>query len=867
MKLHRPLVKSLILLFCTFVIFVLTGPILPAQAGLNGSVIIFQTPDESGAVETTSPSIQITGLLRSPGTPLVSLIWDNVNTKEAGFIFENQALLEQQDWHTDLIKLKPGKNEIFFTAYDVEGRTYTNTFNVYRKIGHPSITKIYTPLKDIPVYTKQEIVFDLETVAEQYFYAFDDAPPSGVVPRTGVTVEAQIKSPSGRILKQPAFYYEYVSRLEKDGLTHFSKTDQGKWVVRFTPQEPGLYDVNLYVQDASGTVQMSVGTFTAFPSSEKGFIRVSQVDTRYFEYSNGELHFPIGPVNGTDLERFAGSGLNISRQWLAGTGAYSTNFARWMSSAQQMGNEGFDSRLTYEDHFPSHELSQEIFFPEGRHMWMGWLQGEPYRPILLPGHTYLVKTRIKLTGLTGPEDPSKDYGLVIKNAGWPENTYLVDFQELPSLIPPVRTDRDWHTILARYTVPQEQGSPAPYLHIYLDNVTGGKVYVDELSIREIMPNGKLGGEQIVNSSADLFSYVEPGPASYIDWIVRQGEANGVAFKFVVQDKRDWIYEHLNSAGEFVEQGNGYYQSEKTRAGWLQRQWWRYLIARWGYSPAIHSWEFNNEGSPDDPMHYQAAQNFASFMHQNDPHPHLVTTSFWSDWRPAFWGNANDYPEIDYADIHMYLHDNNAIYNFPDWYMNTGGDLYTDNINKPIMFGEIGFGSPGENIYELLSQSKNGLWYHDLLWSQLSPAAVSNPNYWWTDHLNQINQVAVSRPFSLFVSKLPLNKGGYQDPSIQTDNPLILATGQVNGSTGAGYFWIKNLTHTLQNVLGDDQISPIPQDAIMTFTAPLGQYAVEWWDTSSGKVIRTETINVDGSQIARIRIDGLETDAALTMKRK
>jgi len=34
---------------------------------------------------------------------------------------------------------------------------------------------------------------------------------------------------------------------------------------------------------------------------------------------------------------------------------------------------------------------------------------------------------------------------------------------------------------------------------------------------------------------------------------------------------------------------------QNKVRWIQQTWWRYLQARWGYSPNIHSWELTNEG--------------------------------------------------------------------------------------------------------------------------------------------------------------------------------------------------------------------------------------------------------------------------------
>ena len=92
----------------------------------------------------------------------------------------------------------------------------------------------------------------------------------------------------------------------------------------------------------------------------------------------------------------------------------------------------------------------------------------------------------------------------------------------------------------------------------------------------------------------------------------------------------------------------------TARRWLQRAWWRYLQARWGYSPNIHSWELVNEGDPTNDRHYTLADEFGKYMRQFAPNQHLVTTSFWHSLpATAFWKNAS-YPNLDYVDLHAYV---------------------------------------------------------------------------------------------------------------------------------------------------------------------------------------------------------------------
>jgi hypothetical protein len=661
---------------------------------------------------------------------------------------------------------------------------------------------------------------------------------------------------------QPAFYTIDALRTGSSGLGHYQQTNKSFWAVRFSPREEGQFRVSIRVQDASGTQEVAAGSFTAGKPGRPGFVQVSKNDSRYFEFSNGQLFWPNGPADGPDYAKYKDTGLNMHRQWMAGLGAYSSNFARWISSAKNLGNEGFDSQLSFAHSYPGHDLSHEIFYPGGSRFWIGWLNGAPYAPKLKSNTTYQIKARIKTVDLSAAADASIPSGFMVKTGGWPSDTMERDLRSKPHLIPPVSQNSDWFTLVVHTKT--GSSNPGQYLYLYLDNVSSGKVYIDQFSMREVMGDGSLGGELIVNSKADLHAYVEPAAAAAIDYQVQQAEANGVYLKYVIFDKRDWITNSMTVGGGFAENGNGFYQADGTRAMWLQKQWWRYLAARWGYSTAIHSWELNNEGSPDEVLHYQMAQRFAQYMHTIDVHPHLVTTSFWCCWRPSFWGDQQKYPDIDYADMHEYISDKNTAYDVAKWSLDSSKAMFGSNVGKPIMFGESGLGWPGNEFFGNLEKPNDGDWFHDLLWSQLNHGAVSHPNYWWSQHLKQINAAAISKAFLQFVQDLDLNRGGYADASPEIDNGNIAAVGQKNLSSDKAHLWIHNQHHTWRNLLGvDGGQLPAGQSAqILLRMNPNIQYQIQWWDTVTGNVTHTSAVTADSAGLMEIKISDLKSDVAV-----
>lgn len=748
-----------------------------------------------------------------------------------------------------------------------------------------AISDIEVLSTEVKVFEKYEVRFSIATGADYPFFEYTESPPPGVLPKTGITVEGVFTTPSGQVVRQPAFYTTEVERIGSGASMYFVETNKSYWVVRFSPQEPGQYNVALSARDASGATAVSVGSFSAAAPVRKGFIQVSRSDPRYFEFSNGDLYWPIGPawadnistnpnVRKMDYSQYKNTGQNLERPWMAGQGAYSTNFARWISSAEAQGNEGVTSRLNFVEKYPGHELSYEISYPEGFRIWIPRWGNDMFAPRLKPNTTYQINLVFKTKDISGPRQSGYPYGFVIRLHDFLSHEQNISTTETtlrnkPKIIEHITSNQDWRTLNTTFTTPATVGTD---ISLYLDNVTRGNVYIDQFSMKEVLSGGTLGGELIRNPVADMHTYVDPRAAAFFDWQVEQGEQNGVFFKYVVHDKNDWIQNHLLMNGQWAAQGDGYYQPENTKARWLLRQWYRYLAARWGYSTAIHSWELNNEGPPTaDPLgsgtapHWTTAQTFGKYMHDIDAHPHLVSTSFWCCWPPEFWGNQNNFPDIDYADIHEYTGNpqvaGQSYTNDMAAFIGRIGDVtLADHVGKPVLLGEHGISVNGwDNIAEL-RQPNPGIWYHNFLWGGLHPGAVTAPNYWYSEHLGYINREQISTPFDQFVKTLDLNDGGYIPLSATVSNPKLRVFGQKNLAKDQAHFWVQNADHTWKQVMAGT--TSTPSGTVTIKMNPGITYTLEWWNTYSGAITQRQSLRSNTAGDLAISVTNLRDDVAI-----
>ncbi|MFK7921464.1 MAG: DUF5060 domain-containing protein [Bacteroidia bacterium] len=154
--------------------------------------------------------------------------------------------------------------------------------------------------------------------------------------------------------------------------------------------------------------------------------------------------------------------------------------------------------------------------------------------------------------------------------------------------------------------------------------------------------------------------------------------------------------------------------------------YRYIVARWGYSRAIMSWELFNEVEWTD--NYDQIRSDVALWHADmaqyiksiDPYQHLITTSFAkSENDPLIWGNT----DFDFTQTHYYL-------NSPNIERVLGGGIksYLDEYGKPTMNGEFGIG-----LSSTLPQvDPDGIHIHNGLWGTLFSGAMGTGMTWWWD---------------------------------------------------------------------------------------------------------------------------------------
>ena len=223
-----------------------------------------------------------------------------------------------------------------------------------------------------------------------------------------------------------------------------------------------------------------------------------------------------------------------------------------------------------------------------------------------------------------------------------------------------------------------------------------------------------------------------------DAIVESAERAEVRFQMVLQHHGqfsttvapNWQHNPLNVAnGGWLQSAADFFADR--RAGALARIKYRYIVARWGYSPAVMAFELFNEAQFTDAgkagdwraiRRWHAAA--ARYIRSIDPYDHLVTTSSLPPGDPI-WRN------LDYYQTHAY--DRDMIHAASRFVDATWRDAYPRLLDRPIFHGEMG-------DHEIAADDKaDGRYNRAMLWAGLFSGGGGAAQLWAWEAMDRLER--------------------------------------------------------------------------------------------------------------------------------
>ncbi len=209
-----------------------------------------------------------------------------------------------------------------------------------------------------------------------------------------------------------------------------------------------------------------------------------------------------------------------------------------------------------------------------------------------------------------------------------------------------------------------------------------------------------------------------------DMIFDQAARNGVYVQMVLQHHGqytaavdpNWADNPFNAAnGGFLQHPDDFFTDAEAQR--LTEAKYRYIVARWGYSTHLLSFELFNEvqNIREARSHFQDVVNWhktmAAYIRSVDGNHHLLTTSISTPRNPL--GQIG----LDYDQNHTYPPDVVSVF----------AAVKTTGVDVPYFYGEWGPPGPRTAAAEPL--------VHDGLWASLMSPTAGAGQYWFWDTVN------------------------------------------------------------------------------------------------------------------------------------
>jgi hypothetical protein len=314
----------------------------------------------------------------------------------------------------------------------------------------------------------------------------------------------------------------------------------------------------------------------------------------------------------------------------------------------------------------------------------------------------------------------------------------------------------------------EYDDGTPFFAVAVDNAVNNYFNYMKIYNRFAEAGGNYNRLFIMSGDLDLGEETRPSPgpdrglgkinldASWkLDKVIEMGELLGIYHQMCLTNQYNFNLGWKNNVfnkenGGNLESPKEYYTSEESMK-YLEKRF-RYIVARWGYSTAVFSWNLWNEYSAQPGFEIPAAvawhQRMARYISSIDPFRHVIHTN---DGRLNGIDEINALPETEIISTNTYGLKNIASV-AEVWTMK-----FIKQFGKPYLLAEFGIGHnnlPPGGYGEVDPQKRM---IHDGLWSPLMSGSAGTGMAWEYNWLDNQTVYAFLKAVSMIVKDVPFSK--------------------------------------------------------------------------------------------------------------
>ena len=438
-----------------------------------------------------------------------------------------------------------------------------------------------------------------------------------------------------------------------------------------------------------------------------------------------------------------------------------------------------------------------------------------------------------------------------------------------------------------------------------NSVQTGRIRIHSIVLqRDESGSGGWGPNLLTRSDPDTFEYVDQIGAARLDEIFRVSEQYGVYHKLTLFHKNDDVLNRFLPDGTVTANWDDldrpFYSQPGQAARWYENAYMRYFVARWSYTPALHSLELANENHLTQES-YAAGFAMTDLVHGLSPRHILMSNSFWGWLVDPYFNDPTHKTAIDYSDKHWYANetgsgtagvsgrrDQRAVQRLCG--LCAGVLESIQGVRKLVRAqradrarrrrcGAQRHGTPASRHRQETRRAPTTTRNSGPMWASWATRATGSGIRGCLSRIRarsfRTAPMTCRKMFAAyerFLQGEPLSNGRYReigtDLSTGTGQVLLANTtgslrawGRLDPVAGKGMLWIDNAYHTWWNVVQGCAI-PAAGARLTIQGLPAGTYSAEWWDTTAGSASRTETYTVGADGRLTFTVSGLAGDVAV-----
>jgi hypothetical protein len=358
-----------------------------------------------------------------------------------------------------------------------------------------------------------------------------------------------------------------------------------------------------------------------------------------------------------------------------------------------------------------------------------------------------------------------------------------------------------------------------------------------------------------------------GSLKMIDLLVADAQKKGIFLVFTIWDHpelRDNTHPGSWGTGNWSKNGfsqlgdlQSFFTSPEAWA-W-QENFYRYLIARWGYSPAIGMWqtvsEINGTNAYDqtEPWHKKVNDYFVA----NDPYRHPTTASKSGGGKDISWPEGHQV--MDAPQVHIYDPLNHNPVGAASVLAHWTSTMWNEAA-RPNWVGEFG---DQKGLYSNYPEQ-----FHNSIWAALASGAAMVPAQWNFSNNGSILPIiaADNGKLAQFVAGMPLAQWNPSPLKINSQDPQVRGWG-VAGKDG-GLFWVQDFS--LEGKSMDEiRSSQITRKNVRVDLVGLaaGTFTITPYDTWQGSYLSAISVTCTDGQACTIALPDFKADMAFKIGRK